>query len=405
MRKTLAGLAIALTLALPCFSQERLTEPYLEKGELEPARQAVLEALVERPGNDELEVQLALVQVLQALQGYSQEMYRMGLRDSFFNGMVPFLRLPVEPNPEPAEATNPEVRQAIDKFALGMAEARKTLSEVPDGWQGRVPVRLGKIRIDFDGDGVARPTEELWRVVAELNPGAAISEKTARRFGLHLDAGDVRWLEGYCHVMEGLADWMLAYDTQRLFDHTGHLFFARAKSPYPFLSVDDDGDNMLLDAIAFVHLLDFPLAEAQRMPAALEHFRETIPLSRRSWACIQAETDDTYEWIPRPGQKSVIPGWEVTEPMLQEWFAFLDEAQAILAGEVLLPFWRPLPDGQGFNLARAFTDPRPFDAVLFLQGPAAVPYLEEGKVTKSDLWRRLDEVFGGQFFGWAVWFN
>jgi hypothetical protein len=407
MRKALATLAVLASLLHAGLAQERLSEPYLERGELGPAREALTKALSERPGNAELQVQLALVQVLQSLQGYTQEMYRLGLRDSLFGGMVPFLRLPVEPNPDPALATDPEVRQAIDRFARGMAEARGTLAQVPDTWQGRVPLRLGRIRVDFDGDGVARPTEELWRLVDAINPRLVIDEKKARQFGLHLDAGDVRWLEGYCHMVEGLADWMLAYDTQRLFDHTGQLFFYRAKSPYPFLSQlpGEHWDDALVDGVTFIHLLDLPLAQAERMPAALEHFRQTIPLSRRSWACIQAETDDTYEWIPSPRQKSVIPGWTVSAEQLDEWFAFLDEAEGILAGRLLLPFWRNVPEGHGLNIARAFLEPQRFDAVLWWQGTAAAPYLEQGNVTRSELWERLDRVFDGQFFGFALWFN
>jgi len=37
--------------------------------------------------------------------------------------------------------------------------------------------------------------------------------------------------------------------------------------------------------------------------------------------------------------------------------------------------------GPGVNLRRVFTEPREFDLVLWVQGTAAVPYLEAGEVT------------------------
>ncbi len=40
-----------------------------------------------------------------------------------------------------------------------------------------------------------------------------------------------------------------------------------------------------------------------------------------------------------------------------------------------------------------------------VQGTAAIPYLEAGTVTRPEVWQRLQRTFGGQFFGFAVWFN
>lgn len=408
MRQFFVVLCTLLALSLsPCSAEERLTEPFLERGEIEQARQAVLSALRDRPKNSELLFQLAAVQVFASLEEYAQEMHRLGLKDSLFAGAVPFLRFPVEPNPQPAVAGNAEARQAIDRLAQGLNGAGETLAMIPDDWKGRVPMNLGKIRMDFNGDGVIGSQEELWRIVDHLNPRLGLEEKTARKFKIHLDAGDARWLEGYCHFLTGLAKLMLAYDTQRLFDHTGHLFFEKADSPFPFLVSPEESDivRLVIDGITFIHLLDFPLAEAELMPVALDHFRRTIDLSRRSWACILAETDDQYEWIPNPDQRSVIPGWTVTSDQIEAWHEFLEEAESVLAGESLIPFWRDVPDDQGLNFCKFLQEPRPFDAVLWLQGPGAVPYLEKGRIVPQEVWVRLNGAFEGNFFGWAAWFN
>jgi hypothetical protein len=56
-------------------------------------------------------------------------------------------------------------------------------------------------------------------------------------------------------------------------------------------------------------------------------------------------------------------------------------------------------------LRRVFDDPRPFDLVLWIQGTAAQPYIEEGPLTKKETWSRLQRVFRGEFVGFALWLN
>ena len=128
-----------------------------------------------------------------------------------------------------------------------------------------------------------------------------------------------------------------------------------------------------------------------------------VALSRESWKFILAETDDDHEWIPNPRQTGVL-GVPVRQEMVDGWLEFLDATEALLAGKRLLPFWRGDPS-RGVNLRRVFTEPRPFDLVLWVQGTAATPYLEKGPLTKPEVWRRLQRVFGGEFIGFALWFN
>jgi hypothetical protein len=153
-----------------------------------------------------------------------------------------------------------------------------------------------------------------------------------------------------------------------------------------------------------VHLINFPLAAPERMNAAVGHLEAMVARSRRSWELILAETDDDHEWIPSPKQTGVIPNVQVTAEMVQGWQSFLGEADAILKGNKLIPFWRG-KEKQGINLRRVFTKPQRFDLVLWVQGTAAAPYLEEGTTTDPEVWERLLRVFGGEFIGFALWFN
>lgn len=403
MMKFLLALGLLTQTAV---AQPRLVESYLAQGRVAEAKAAVESALREFPQRDELRFQLALVQFLGAVEKYSQAMYRYGLSDSLFGGSLPFLRFPVEANPAPEPVTHAQLRQTLADFVQGLSEAAATLAAIPDRSTVKVPLRLGKIRLDLNGDGTATAEESLWRVFAKLNR-ISLKESVASRLGLHLDVADVRWLEGYCHLLSALAETILAHDTQRLFEHTAHLFLAKPVTPFPFLqhrSREHDWAE-ITDAIALIHLVDLPVSEPARMQLALGHLEQVVALSRRSWRCLLAESDDDFEWIPNPRQRGLGPEWRVTEEMVKGWDEFLDECERILAGTTLLPFWRSSPPTMGVNLRRVFTHPTRLDAVLWLQGTAAAPYLEEGKVTSPEFWRRLSRAFEGNFRGFAAWFN
>jgi len=46
-----------------------------------------------------------------------------------------------------------------------------------------------------------------------------------------------------------------------------------------------------------------------------------------------------------------------------------------------------------------------FDLVHWIQGPGVAPYFEDGPITEAAFWRELRQAFGGQFIGFALWFN
>ena len=196
------------------------------------------------------------------------------------------------------------------------------------------------------------------------------------------------------------------------------------KTPHNFLvSVNPDAElRTILDAIAFVHLLNFEVIEPQRLGRALDHLELMIAESRASWKRILAETDNDHEWLPNPDQTTVIPGGRVSRDVIDGWHEVLEETEAILKGEKLIPFWRDylprgsifggrsdVPEipvrGRGVNLRKVFTNPQRFDLVMWIQGTGATPYLEEGELTHPDTWGRMLRVFRGEFFGFAIWFN
>src|SRR5437763_11254576 len=130
--------------------------------------------------------------------------------------------------------------------------------------------------------------------------------------------------------------------------------------------------------------------------------------AKEMWKHIQAETDDDNEWIPNPKQSGVL-GVKVTQDMIDTWLATLDEAEQVLHGKKLVPFWRGTQKDRGVNVRRAFTEPRTFDPVLWFQGTTAAPYLEKGEITRladRRMQQRSNETFGGSpLIGFALLYN
>ena len=285
-----------------------------------------------------------------------------------------------------------------------IAVADKTLAAVSSA-DVRLPLDLAKIRYDADGNGTVGDDERFLAVIQRvtgMNP-----EDLPTSLAFTFDKGDALWLEGYCNVLMAAGDFLLAYDWHESFDTTFHHFFPRSKSAFAaaLAPAADDGFGgegaPVADFISFVHIR-WPLADPARMGSALQHMKNVIALSRASWTAIEAETDDDHEWLPNPKQTSPFESVVVNPELIGAWRAVLDEADQILAGKKLVPHWR---FRQGFNLAKVFEEPQPFDLVLWITGPAALPYLEDGPTTSSADWNRLIDAFGGSFGLFAVWVN
>jgi hypothetical protein len=378
---------------------------YLITGDLVGGEAAMLARLKAKPDDDKARFGLGVVQLSRTIERMMQSLYRYGLRDSVLGNSIPFLRLPVAPNPNPQVITYENMQQIFRDWVTDLEKVRTTLEPIKDP-QVKLPVHIGLVRLDFNGDGQATAEESLWRVFTAVT-NSRITEKEARQFAIAFDAGDVLWLRGYTHILGAMGEFLLAYDRREIFQACAHLFFAKVDTPHKFLLNDRDNSlnsyTSIADAIAAIHLLRFPVAEASRMNAVLEHLKSMVQLSRQSWQLIMAETDSDREWLPNPKQKGVIPNVQITQEMIDSWRSFLDEADTLLAGKKLVPFWRN--EVMGINLRRVFTEPRTMDLVLWLQGTAATPYLEKGVLTDYEVWNRMLRTFGGDLFGFTVWFN
>jgi hypothetical protein len=387
-----------------------LAEKYLIEGNLKAGETALLHQLKEHSDDDQARFGLGALQFVRAVEKLAQDMYRYGLRSTHATGtnMIPFVRLPVPDNPNPETLTYHQARKILSTFLENLAKAEATLEPISDP-NVKLPLHFGLIRLDLNGDGKVDEDESLWKLYAGLNGPANVSPASAKEFYICFDRGDVHWLRGYCHLLMSFCEIYLAHDSKETFDCTAHIFFQKVDSPYGFLSkgkrvfqVGSDAD--VTDFVALLHTISWPVVEPDRMHKALGHLEAVVAQSKESWKWIMAETDDDHEWIPNPRQTGVIPGVRVTEQMVTTWLNLMDQNGKVLSGELLVPFWRG-DDDRGVNVRKVFMEPTKLDLVLWVQGTAAAPYLENGPKTDPGMAVALERAFGNNFPGFAVWFN
>ncbi len=368
-----------------------------------------LERLDADPENASVRFAAGVTQFLRAAELLGQAWYRYGLESSVGQQLgIPFLRLPVPTNPQPESISYADFRAELEAVNGQLERAETTLAGLGDEGSTSDPavvLDLSEAYLDYDGKLTRDAGESLTTLLAVLNRRFV---EEAAPLELRLDRGDAHWMRGYSHLLMALVEVVLAHDSQTLFSYTAQLFFPRAEVAADLLykqgNLLDMDDGRLVDQIALVHLaLRVPLLEPERLAKALEHAQAVTEQAGLMWVFILAETDNDREWIPNPSQDSVLPV-QVTQDVVDAWLLFVEETRALWRGEKLVPHWR-LPEGQGIDLPRAFLEPQDFDLVLWIQGGAAAPYVETGEVVSAETLQRIWDVFGGQFIGFALWFN
>ena len=422
---------IVLTSVLPVLllygnasAQQPEFQEFLRQGKTKDAASAISKLLKEHPDNSQAGFQLGIAQFLLAVEELGQSQFRYGLLGGR-RIMLPLTRLPVPDNTSPERLSWEAARDMIRRFRDTVILAENTLSRVkPSGVQ--VVVDIAKIHLDLNGDGQAAAEESLlfiFNALSQRQRTASPSETPSTVIAF--DDGDVLWLRGYCHIMAATCEIALAYDWKDLFERTGHLFYPRTETPYQFLASEGPGAfagfhaGNILDLVAFIHCINFQLVDAEGMKRALGHLEAVPELSRQSWKLINAETDNDREWLPNPQQTTAFnSAFRITPTMQTQWFRLMDEMDQILQGKRLLPFWRGIPGGitpfasslptnpeLGINLRKVFTEPRPFDLVLCIQGTGLQPFLEKGPQTDPGTWQEISQAFQGQFLIFALWLN
>jgi len=406
---------LLLTNSLVSGQQQPLVEKYLLSGNFSQGEQDLKAHLETNPKDDQARLGLGTLQFMQSLDHLSKSWYRYGINSNTRNAILPFFRLPVPNNPNPEQIDYESVRQVFKKMIKDLEKADQTLAKI-ESKDVKLPLHLFEIHFDINGDGKKNKSEDLNAFLDELFDLKRIPPRCRPTTVIAFDYADVIWLRGYTHVLRSLLEFALAYDAEALWDVAAYRIFPKVKFKHEFMKEEFEASkdkqnksifdqNTLLDILASFHNANFKLQEPERVKRIHKHLKKAVELSREMWSALAEETDNDREWIPNSRQTTLVSPFRPTSRTITAWEGILDETEAILDGKKLLPFWRGEAKDRGFNVNRFLTEPKDFDLILFIHGSGALPHVERGNVTSPEKWRQFQEAFGGDLFGFAIWFN
>ncbi|MDB5663669.1 hypothetical protein [Cypionkella sp.] len=337
------------------------------------------------------------VRFLSTVEAALQLRYSAGITDQ--TGMLPFLLLPLEDNPNPAAFEPAMISDLFRTMDENLEAARAPLAEIKGPSDFTVEINFADLWFDINANKTRDTGEEAMAVLGPMLMGWQWDSRDPATPApvVKFDAADAAWLQAYTHLLQGISNVVLAYDPTEPIDR---ILQARAKlqslggvTPSFFTGAGTQGmDEVDVIAIAIASLQQTP--DAARMTAAHGHFLTMIADNRRFWAEVAMESDNAAEWLPNDKQQSAL-GVALPPGTGTAWLAVLDDAEALLNGSKLAPYWRQ--DGAaGVNIAKVFSDPRPADLAGWVQGWAATPYLEQGQLVSDQNWNAFEQMMGGE---------
>ncbi len=377
-------LPVLLALATPALGQEDLSDTLGTLGLR--ATEAQLAALPAPTPSDRFA--LGGVRFLGGIERALQLRYRVGLSEGMavMSGL-PVLRLPIEENPSPEPFEPAMIAELFAGVEADMAGAIDALSGIGDADEVAVVIDTADLWFDIDASGTREPGEGALEVAGLALSGGFMAEPmpaTAIRF----DTADSRWLQAYAHLLSGVSETVLAVDPTeaiaRVLD--ARAAFASLGEPVPgndFTLDNQFGDWVDLAAM-WIGAVEGPL-DPVRTRAARDHLLAVVEENRRFWTLVPRETDNDSEWIPNKSQQSAtgLPFPPDTGP---RWLAVLSDAEAILRGDLLIPYWR-LGPGAGFDLGAFLENPPEIDVAGLVQGATLLPYFRQGPLANGrNLW-------------------
>jgi hypothetical protein len=309
---------------------------------------------------------------------------------------LPFLRLPVPPNPAPEPFQGALISQLFADIDTDMQAARTALATLPQGEEFGLELSFSDLWFDINLNGARDPEEDALAVLGPQLLGWQWQDRdpAATPLTIRFDAADAAWLTAYTHVMSGVANTVLAYDPAASIDRViASRTALKVAQPDPTDYSFDASFGQFLDAFAMLEGAVNQTPDAARAKAAKDHYLGMIAENRRFWTLVAAETDNDREWVPNDKQASAL-GFNLPPGTADTWLGVLADGEALLQGRILIPYWRG-PDGQGINLGRMFDAPAPMSITGWFQGWAAVPYLEQGPVVNSTSLRQFEALMGG----------
>ena len=341
---------------------------------------------------------------LGAVEEALHQRWNMGLLPSM-SGM-PFFSLPIPDNPNPPPFQPGMIADLFRKAADRMPGVSGPLAEIPDASSFGLEIDLADLWFDIDGSGQRDTGEGALDIIGPMLLGWQWSERDPATPApvVRFDVADAAWLSAYSHFITGFGNMLLAYDpTTPITEVMG------ARAQLDTLRGGPRGDMMMageqdwIDVVAVVLRSLNQSPDKTRAAAAQTAYLAMIDDNRTFWRRADAETDDNGEWIPNGTQTAAL-GYTLPPDTSAVWQGVLADAEAVLRGERLVPYlW--LGEDAGVNVGRMFTDPRPIDIPMWIQGLGALPYIEKGPLISSQNFMMFTQMMEGDAMLYMVLLN
>ena len=333
------------------------------------------------------------VRFLGAVEGALQTLYATQInRDMAEMSDLPFLRLPLPPNPEAAPFRPAVIAETFTAALDDLDGSLAALDTITDADSVGVTINTADLWFDINANGTREAGEGLFEVAAgQLNRDL---DGTLAPPVVRFDTSDAAWLSAYAHLLSGVSETILALDPTSAITRVTDSAAAMA-------ALNDGGRQMIfmpdednwVDVVAmFIHAIEGQ-PDVDRSRKAHAHFLAMIADNLTFWSRVATETDNKLEWIPNPNQTSALP-LAFPADIGSQWRMVLAEAEAVLTGDLLIPHWR-LGRGAGINLAKAMQNPPDIDIIAIIQGEGVLPYLEEGTRMSGNSLRQFQRMVGG----------
>lgn len=358
--------------------------------------------LDQAPASGDRNLALAAVRFLVGIEKAYQARWRIGATDPLLP--VPVLGSALLPNPNPQPMQADFMNDLASDLARSMQATRDTLAD-DIGNDAALVLRLDDLWLDVDGDGQRGGGEALTDLAGLRLPDTGPAE-------IRFDASDAHWLRAYTHLIEGMAEVTLAFDPapalarrieldRALSDQFAEPPDQMARAPNYDMYARNFGP--MIDRIAVLVQTLRNVPDKQGVNRAADHWRAMIAANRDFWTAVATEADNDREWIPNATQQAAL-GFALPPEAGAAWLAVLDDAEGVLDGGLLIPFWRFAP-GHGIDLTSWLDDPGPVDLIDWVQGSGALPHARAGLTVGSQNWDRFLSLFGGRAGLYMVLFN
>lgn len=344
---------------------------------------------------------LAGIRFLSGVEGALQLRWQTGVRADWSE--LPILRLPIPENPAARPFEPRDFTTLVTGLEARMEGARSALADLADQ-PFALQIALSDLWFDINMNG-ARDAGEDAASVAGLTLGGAGRITVADNPVITFDSADAAWLSAYTHFLSGFTNLALAYNPepaiQRVQDSSAAIYALWGDTP-PTNALDMMFGRQADRAAMVLHAL------AQTPDPALTrkahgHFLAMITENRRFWSLVDAETDNSGEWVPNDRQTSAL-GIVMPPGTGERWQAVLADAEKLLTGDLLIPHWRFGAEA-GINLRKMFENPVPLDLVTVIQGEGLLPFAEKGPRASPFAWTEFTRLVEGDAMLFALFLN